>query len=136
MRLPWGKIALALGLPLASAGAADFTSRTVKVGVKKNMEAALFVPDGPGPFPMVLQLHTSGGWQQVDRGYCANLARAGDICISPAFLRARGVTNAELRRKSFAGEAHPTYDYFVEIIGELNASPKAKPGAVGFSNGG
>ncbi len=127
---------LALGGP-ASAG--DFTSQQVKVGVRKNMEATLYTPNGAGPFPTVLQMHTSGGWQEADRGYCANLAREGYICISPAFLKAHAITNAELRRKSFTSEAKPIYDDFVEIIGELNALPEARPGAVGavgFSNGG
>jgi len=125
---------------VSSASAAfDYTSQTVTVGVHKNMEATLFIPKGPGPFPTILEMHTSGGIQEADRGYCANLAREGYICIAPAFLRAHGITNAELRRKSFTSEAKPIFDDFVEIIGELNALPQAKKGAtgaVGFSNGG
>ncbi|MBS0517916.1 MAG: dienelactone hydrolase family protein [Proteobacteria bacterium] len=133
---------LAGALLLAAAGgtaAADYTTQTVRVGVQHNMEATLFTPNGPGPYPSVLVLHTSGGLSEADRGYCANLARAGYICIAPAFLRAHGITNAELRRKSFTSEARPIYDDFVEIVGELNALPKARKGAVGavgFSNGG
>jgi carboxymethylenebutenolidase len=121
------------------AGAADFTSQTVTVGLRKNMEATLFTPNGPGPFPTMLVMHTSGGIAEADRGYCANLAREGYICIAPAFLRAHGITNPELRRKSFTSEAKPIFDDFVEIIDELDALPKAKKGAVGavgFSNGG
>jgi carboxymethylenebutenolidase len=97
------------------------------------------MPDGVGPFPMVLVLHTSGGISEADRGYCGKLAKEGYICIAPAFLRAHGITSPELRRKSFTSEARSIYDDFVEIIGELNALPKAKQGAVGvvgFSNGG
>jgi carboxymethylenebutenolidase len=123
----------------ASAGAADFTTQSVTVGVRKNMEATLFIPTGAGPFPTILEMHTSGGISEADRGYCANLAREGYICIAPAFLRAHGITNAELRRKSFTSEAKPIFDDFVEIIGELDALPQAKKGAtgaVGFSNGG
>jgi carboxymethylenebutenolidase len=122
-----------------AAAAADFTSQTVTVGIRKNMEATLFVPNGPGPFPTILEMHTSGGIQEADRGYCANLAREGYICIAPAFLRAHGITSAELRRKSFTSEAKPITDDFIEIIGELDALPKAKKGAtgaIGFSNGG
>jgi carboxymethylenebutenolidase len=129
----------ALFIAVGGAAAATFTSQTVTVGVRKNMEATLYVPDGPGPFPSVLVMHTSGGISEADRGYCANLAREGYICIAPAFLRAHGITSAELRRKSFTSEAKPIYDDFVEIIGELNALPRAKKdavGAVGFSNGG
>ena len=65
------------------ADAVDFTTQTVTVGVRKNMEATLFTPNGPGPFPTVLEMHTSGGISEADRGYCANLARAGYICIAP-----------------------------------------------------
>lgn len=122
-----------------TAAAADFTSQSVTVGLRKNMEATLYTPNGPGPFPTILEMHTSGGISEADRGYCANLAREGYICIAPAFLRAHGITNPELRRKSFTSEAKPIFDDFVEIIGELDALPKAKKGAtgaVGFSNGG
>lgn len=128
-----------LGTSLGGAEARDFTSKAVTVGVRKNMEATLFIPNGTGPFPMILEMHTSGGISEADRGYCANLAREGYICIAPAFLRAHGITNPELRRKSFTSEAKPIFDDFVEIIDELNALPQAKHGAVGavgFSNGG
>ena len=110
------------------AAAADFTSQTITVGLRKNMEATLFTPNGPGPFPTILVMHTSGGISEADRGYCANLAREGYICIAPAFLRAHGITNPELRRKSFTSEARPIFDDFVEIIGELTALPKAGKG--------
>ncbi len=127
----------ALVCPAAWAG--DFTSQSVTVGVRKNMEAMLYIPNGAGPFPMVLQMHTSGGWSEFDRGYCGNLAREGYICISPAFLKAYGITNAEFRRKSFTTDARPITEDFVAIIEGLNALPQAKKGAVGaigFSNGG
>ena len=130
---------VALSLPLAGAAAGTFSSQIVTVGVRKNMEATLYTPDGPGPFPSVLVMHTSGGISEADRGYCANLAREGYICIAPAFLRAHGITSPELRRKSFTSDAPAITADFVEIIGELNALPKARKGAVaaiGFSNGG
>src|SRR6476620_193514 len=117
-------LAAALACVAVSAGAADFTNQTVTVGVRKNMESTLYVPKGPGPFPTVRVMHTSGGISEADRGYCANLAREGYICQAPAFLRAHGITNPELRRKSFTSEARPIYDDFVEIIGELDALPK------------
>jgi carboxymethylenebutenolidase len=122
-----------------SATAGNFKRQEVTVGTRKNMEATLFIPDGPGPFPSVLVMHTSFGITEADRGYCANLAREGFICIAPAFLRAHGIMNEEVRRKAFTSEARPIMEDFVEIIGELNALPQAKKGAVGavgFSNGG
>src|SRR5476649_2866421 len=137
-RIGTGLLAIA-AMWSATATAADFTSQSVTVGLRKNMEATLYTPNGPGPFPTILEMHTSGGISEADRGYCANLAREGYICIAPAFLRAHGITNPELRRKSFTSEAKPIFDDFVEIIGELDALPQAKKGAVGgvgFSNGG
>jgi len=139
------KAALVLTLILASLGASagnaaagDFTSKTVTVGVRKNMEATLYIPAGSGPFPSVLVMHTSFGVTEADRGYCANLAKEGYICIVPAFLRAHGIKE-EIRQKAFTSEAKSIMADFVEIIGELNALPQAKHGAVGavgFSNGG
>jgi carboxymethylenebutenolidase len=123
----------------APAGAADFMSQTVTVGVHKNMEATLFIPNGPGPFPTILEMHTSGGISEADRGYCANLAREGYICIAPAFLRAHGINSPETRRKAFTSEARPILEDFREILQELQALPQAKKGAtgaIGFSNGG
>ncbi|HTR83224.1 MAG TPA: dienelactone hydrolase family protein [Reyranella sp.] len=131
--------ALVLGAFASAAPAMDYTSQTVTVGVRKNMEATLFIPKGPGPFPTILEMHTSAGISEADRSYCANLAREGYICIAPAFLRAHAINSPELRRKSFTSEARPIYDDFVEIIGELDALPQAKKGAtgaIGFSNGG
>jgi hypothetical protein len=73
---------------VAPAAAADFTTQTVTVGVRKNMEATLFTPNGAGPFPSVLVMHTSFGITEADRGYCANLARGlylhgARLCTEP-----------------------------------------------------
>ena len=132
-------IAAALVGMAGSAAAMDFTSKTVTVGVRKNMESTLYVPNGPGPYPTILVMHTSGGISETDRGYCANLAREGYICQAPAFLRAHGITSGELRKKSFTTEARPILEDFRSIIQEMQAMPQAKKGAacvVGFSNGG
>jgi carboxymethylenebutenolidase len=129
---------LALGLS-GRAGAMDFTSKTVTVGVRKNMESTLYVPKGPGPYPTILVMHTSSGISEADRGYCANLAREGYICQAPAFLRAYGITSGELRKNSFTTDARAILEDFRSIVLEMQAMPMAKKGAacvVGFSNGG
>jgi carboxymethylenebutenolidase len=132
--------AAALTFALANgASAFDFTQQTVMMGVRKNMETTLYVPKGPGPFPTILVMHTSGGISEADRGYCANLAREGYICTAPAFLRAHGINSPEIRRKAFTSEARPILEDFREIFQELQALPQAKKGAtaaIGFSNGG
>jgi carboxymethylenebutenolidase len=127
--------ALALSLPAA---AGEPTSRVMAVGVKHNMEATLYTPDGPGPFPTIMVFHTSLGIGEVDRQYCARLAREGYICIAPAFLRAHGIRQ-ETKMETFSTERESILADFGQIIDELNRLPKARPGAigaVGFSNGG
>jgi dienelactone hydrolase len=59
-RIGAGLLAVA-ALWSVTATAADFTSQTITVGLRKNMEATLFTPNGSGPFPTVLVMHTSGG---------------------------------------------------------------------------
>jgi carboxymethylenebutenolidase len=132
-------LTIILLLAAAPALAGEPTSQAVRVGVHHNMEATLYTPDGPGPFPTVLLMHTSFGLTETDKGYCLKLAREGFICIVPAFLLAHGNLRGEFRSLSFTTAAQEIYDDFVETIGELNHLPKARPGAVGaigFSNGG
>jgi carboxymethylenebutenolidase len=140
----WHPLAIALfclstvSLTLAPASAGEPTSRLVTVGVKKNMEATLFTPDGPGPFPSVLVLHTSLGITEADRHYCARLARQGFICIAPAFLRAHGIRQ-ETKMDTFTTDREAIVADLQQIIEELNRLPNTKRGStgvVGFSNGG
>lgn len=131
--------AAVLALGTANAAAFDFTQQTMMMGVRTNMETALYLPKGPGPFPTILVMHTSGGISEADRGYCANLAREGYICAAPAFLRAHGINSPEIRRKAFTSEARSILADFRESFRVMQALPQAKEHAacaVGFSNGG
>ena len=56
-----------LALAVAPASA-EPTSRMVTVGVRGNVEATLYVPDGPGPFPSIVVIHDLDG---EDAGYGA-----------------------------------------------------------------
>ena len=131
-------LSLAFLAAVRSADAAAPVSEQVMVGVTHTMEATLYTPDGHGPFPTILLLHTSGGLTGADLQYCSNLAMKGYICLAPAFLRAYGITEAG-RRQSFTKDRRAITEDFIATIEMLNRLPKAKPGAVGaigFSNGG
>lgn len=122
----------------AEARAAGPERKTIKVGIRHNIEAELFTPDGPGPFPSILLLATSAGVGGADWDHCAEFARAGYICLVPKHLEAYGVTR-EARRRGFTTDARPIFDDLVAAIDDLNRLPKAKPGvvgAIGYSNGG
>ena len=111
---------------------------SVKVGVKKNMYATLITPDGPGPYPGMLVLHTSGGLQQADLDYARKLADQGYVCLVPAFMEAYGITG-KTRQQTFTGSARDIYNDFLAALDFLKSSDKvagSKIGAIGFSNGG
>ena len=129
-------IAMALLATTLAARAAMAGEQSITVGIKHNVSATLYTPDGPGPNPGVLVLHPSVGLEQSDRGFGAKLMREGYIALVPAFLSAHGV-RSESRRAAFTSDAQAIYDDLV-MLGEMNRLPKIKPGAlgaVGFSNG-
>lgn len=52
-------------------------------GVANNKQiAAVFRPPGQGPFPLVIELHGSGGLKDVDVRWAARLAAAGFISVA------------------------------------------------------
>jgi carboxymethylenebutenolidase len=129
-------IGFALTLFLSTSIFAAETS--LKVGVKKNMDATLIAPDGPGPYPGVLMLHTSAGLQQADLDYARKLAAQGYVCLVPAFMDAYGI-QAKTRQQTFTSDARDIYNDFLAAIDVLKSSDKvagSKIGAIGFSNGG
>ena len=123
---------------MAWGGVARAEGQKITVGKHREMTATLFVPDGPGPFPAILVLHTSGGLRHADIAYAERLSREGYVTLVPEFLDAYGVT-PQKRRNSFTIFAEDIYDDFNAAIATLKSHPKVaggKVGAVGFSNGG
>lgn len=111
---------------------------TIKVGVNKGMNAQLITPDGPGPYPAILVLHTSGGLQSGDVEYAKRLVQEGYVALIPSFMEAYGI-RAKTRQLSFTTSAEPLYADFVSILDLLRHNEKVagkKIGAIGFSNGG
>ncbi len=110
----------------------------VKVGVKKNMSAQLMTPDGPGPYPAILVLHTSGGLQSGDLEFAKRLVQEGYVALVPSFLEAYGI-RPQNRQSAFTTYAEPIYLDFIASLETLRSNEKVngkKVGAIGFSNGG
>lgn len=120
----------------AAPAPADETN--VTVGVKQSMSAYLYTPDGPGPYPGILLLHTSGGLGGADIAYAKQLVGQSYVVLVPAFMAAYGITG-RTRQATFTTFADPIYADFVAALDMLAHQPKVagrKLGAIGFSNGG
>ena len=120
------------------AGAARAERQKITVGKHREMTAILIAPDGPGPFPAVLVLHTSDGLGDADLAFAERLSKQGYVCLVPEFLDAYGIT-ARSRADTFTTFATDIYDDFSAAVATLQHYPKvagSKVGAVGFSNGG
>jgi dienelactone hydrolase len=126
------------GFIASFSGLAAANSSTLKVGVDHCMRAFLITPDGPGPYPAVLVLHTSGGLKDADVEYAERLSKEGYVCLVPAFLEAYNISYKQ-RQLSFTGDAKYIYADFVDALDTLRHTDKVnagKLGAIGFSNGG
>jgi len=111
---------------------------TLTVGVKQNMSATLLTPDGKGPYPGILLLHTSSGLKPADIEYGQHLVQQGYVVLVPAFMDAYGITLAS-RQATFTTDAEPIYADLVAALDTLQHQPQvagSKLGAIGFSNGG
>lgn len=94
-------------------------------------------PSGAGPFPVVIVLHTSGGFQTVLH-QIPKFTRAGYAVYAPDFFKRHGLT----KRNRF--ETWTTYRAqieveLIELLQLAKSDPKADANnifAVGFSNGG
>ena len=121
---------------LARPVSADQTEITV--GVRNRMHATLVTPDGPGPYPGVLILHTSGGLEDADLAYANRLAGEGYVCLVPAFMAAYGLSS-ESRFDAFTRDGDAIYADLVAALAALQSNPKvngSKLAAIGFSAGG
>ena len=114
------------------------SEETLQVGAKKKMAAHLILPEGQGPFPGVLVLHTSSGLRPRDLDYATRLAKEGYVCLVPAFMDAYGITN-QTRQATFTTYGDEIFADLVDAVELLKKRPEVaqeKIGAVGFSNGG
>jgi carboxymethylenebutenolidase len=108
------------------------------LGAKKNMQAELIMPDGEGPFPAILILHTSGGVQDGEIIFARELAEQGYACLIPYYFDAYNISHST-RQTAATKYAENIFNDFSELLEYLKKNPKIKAdrlGAVGFSMGG
>jgi carboxymethylenebutenolidase len=128
-------VVLLAGAALARPAAAAESSVTIGT---HGMKATLIAPDGSGPYPGVVVLHTSGGLEDADLDFARDLAKQGYVCLVPAFMAAYGITS-ETRQETFTRDRDDIESDLTAGVAALHADPRvgASPvGAVGFSNGG
>jgi len=114
------------------------TATDIIIGVNHNMHAMVIAPDGPGPYPAVLVLHTSSGFAPGDVRFAQALVAQGYVCLVPKFMEAYHIT-PQGRAATFTTYGDQIYADFVSAIAMLKQDDKvkgSKVGAVGFSNGG
>jgi hypothetical protein len=77
-----------LTFAFAPAHAADPVRTGMTVGLHHNIDAVLFTPDGPGPFPGIMLLPTAFGLGPADESYCRKLAQSDYLCLIVDFTHA------------------------------------------------
>ena len=96
-----------------------------------------YYPDGSGPFPAVIALHTSGGFKTV-KHLLQRYVDDGFAVYAPDFFTKHGLT-PRTRMKTFSTYRKNIEKELSEIVDLMKNDPKIKKKnlfAVGFSNGG
>lgn len=94
-------------------------------------------PEGNEPFPVVIALHTSGGFKSVKR-QISKYKNAGYVVYAPDFFRRHGITHSN-RFETWTTYRMAIEAELLELIEVIKKNPKADKKnifAVGFSNGG
>jgi dienelactone hydrolase len=111
------------------------------------LQAALYRPEGPGPFPAVVALHGCAGlWDKTgvpsDRheDWGERLAKLGYVVVMPDSFGSRGATGSQCRDDDRVARAsRERITDAVAALAYLQGLPYVKPDAVvllGWSNGG
>ena len=94
-------------------------------------------PAGNGPFPVVIALHTSGGFNTVKK-QISKYTNAGYAVYAPDFFRRHGISNSN-RFETWTTYRTEIELELLELIEVIKKDPKSDTKnifAVGFSNGG
>jgi len=97
----------------------------------------IIYPSGDGPFPVVIALHTSGGFKTI-KSQIPKYVDAGYAVYAPDFFKRHGITHSN-RFETWTTYRKPIEKELLEIIEVIKKDPKANAKnifAVGFSNGG
>ena len=96
-------------------------------------------PDGKGPFPTVLILHTSGGFRVGEiENWSSFFLKEGYVIYAPNFFERHGIT-PKTRKLTFTKFRKLIEKDLTEIVEIMKKDPKVDSKnifAVGFSNGG
>jgi dienelactone hydrolase len=96
-----------------------------------------YYPDGSGPFPAVIALHSSGGFKTV-KHLIQRYVDDGFAVYAPDFFKRHGLTS-RTRMKTFSTYRENIEEELTEIVDLMKNEPKINNKnifAVGFSNGG
>ena len=107
-------------------------------GEVQNLEAMLSKPDGIGPFPAVVLLHTCGGPSDTTTKFWPEyLAELGYVTLAVDSMGPRGISPGECRpllknKKLISRDAYGALEY----LSGLPFVDKTKVGVIGYSLGG
>ena len=108
------------------------------LGAEKKVRAELIMPEGKGPFPGILVLHTNNGIKKYDIAYAQELAKKGYACLIPHYFEPYSITYDTHNWATAAYSENILNDFEAEVQ-YLKKQPfikKGRIGAVGFSMGG
>ncbi|HTR88146.1 MAG TPA: dienelactone hydrolase family protein [Reyranella sp.] len=117
---------------------AEPTRTEMIVGLRHNINAVLFTPQGPGPFPGIMLLPTADGMNVADENYCRKLAEAGYVCLAHDFIRTYVIGGYDGREPLLNNRAE-IYPDLIHVEQQIKTLPKVRPGGIGtigFSAGG
>ena len=127
----------------ALVSAEDVSASPVQAHAARLLPAAqILKPQGPGPFPVVLQMHGCGGCKPFQRTYAESLAEAGVAAVVIDSFAPRGISTVQAYATVCTGlrlwGAQRAADLFA-LYAWVRAQPWADPSrilAAGWSHGG
>ena len=97
-------------------------------------------PEGKGPFPAIILLHTSGGFKsnEIMNKLGSDYLKQGFAIYGPDFFKRHGITN-KTRKDTWTTYRKPIEQELTEIVQLVKKDPKINSKnvfAIGYSNGG